>query len=114
MGDLDLIPVHFGKKTTGLVFDDFVKSFHKGFCLWIGDNIEVLKVFYFFMIAVAEVRYEFVDMIGDDVFDVFFTSSLKTKDLGNLKGIVTLISYFEIGRASCRERVESGVGSCGM
>src|SRR5690625_7755636 len=33
-------------------------------------------------------------MIGDDVFDVLFTSSLKTKDLGNLKGIVTLISYF--------------------
>src|SRR5690625_5460815 len=93
-GCLGFHSVPFGHETAGLGFDCFGKTFSQGFCLWIGDNIEVLKVFYFFMIAVAEVRYEFVDMIGDDVFDVFFTSSLKTKDLGNLKGIVTLISYF--------------------
>src|SRR5699024_1786533 len=93
MGDFDLVSIHFCKKIACLLFDDLVKSFYKGFRLRIGDDVEVVEIFYFLLVAVAKIGYEFVDVIGNDEFDVFFSSGLESENFCCFEGAVSLVSY---------------------
>src|SRR5690606_26400697 len=47
-------------------------------------------------VSVAEIRNEFVDMVGNNVFSVFFSVTLQVKQFGNFVCLVALMSHFVV------------------
>ena len=77
-----------------MFFDVFVKCCHKGFGFAVRNCVKVIQVLYSILVAVTEISYEFVDVIGDNLFSVFFAIALQVQQLGYFVCFITLWSNF--------------------
>lgn len=58
--------------------------------VWIVDRIEIIQFLHFGLVAVAEIADELADMIGDDIFGMFFSVATQVEQLHDFVHFITV------------------------